>query len=74
MNFKVAGAGKYAQPDGVKHGTFTDTPATGAIVFNGGHLDGVKPHGFTFVHHEMNDKSPLAFAVAVALKRGIVSA
>lgn len=61
MNFKVTGAGKYAQPDGGEQGTFTYTPATGAIVFKGGHLDGVMPDGFTSVYHEKKGKPTVSF-------------
>lgn len=61
MNFKVTGAGKYSNADGNKHGSFTYTPATGLVVWKGGHLDGAMPDGFTAVYHETNKKPTVSF-------------
>jgi len=61
MNFKVVGKDRYTDADGKEKGTFSYNPATGAITFKGGHLDGVMPPGFTSIYHEPRNKPTVSF-------------
>ena len=61
LNFKVAGNGKYSDPEGKQQGSFNYDAKSGAIAFKGGHLDGVMPTGFTSVYHENKNRPTVSF-------------
>ena len=64
LNFKVTGKNTYSDPNGKEKGTFAYDPASGAITFKGGHLDGVMPKGFTSVYHEPKKRPTVSFRSA----------
>ena len=64
LNFKVTGRDRYTDPDAKERGSFAYDTGSGAITFNGGHLDGVMPNGFTSVYHENKNKPTVSFRSA----------